>query len=89
MPINLTRISRLSGKEHTREINITVEQLAEWMRGSVLIQDAFPHLSADDREFILTGATPEEWEEAFGSEDEDGTEGLPQVVLPDGEEEEG
>jgi hypothetical protein len=31
----------------------------------MLIQDAAPRLSADDREFILTGAVPEEWDNAF------------------------
>ncbi|WP_396189902.1 hypothetical protein [Flavobacterium sp.] len=29
------------------------------------MQDAFPHLSADDREFIMTGITAEEWNELF------------------------
>jgi hypothetical protein len=28
-----------------------------------LIQDAFPFLSDDEREFLLTGTTPEEWRE--------------------------
>ena len=30
-----------------------------------LIQNAFPMLSADEREFIMTGCTPEEWDEMF------------------------
>ena len=30
------------------------------------IQDEFPHLSDDEREFLLTGSTPEEWERYFG-----------------------
>jgi hypothetical protein len=29
-----------------------------------------PNLSADDREFLMTGTTPEEWDEMFG-DDED------------------
>ena len=28
-----------------------------------LIQDLFPELSTDEREFLQTGATPEEWAE--------------------------
>lgn len=34
--------------------------LSEWQSG-LMIQEAFPMLSADAREFILTGITPEEW----------------------------
>jgi hypothetical protein len=35
-----------------------------------LLQDAFPHLSADDREFIKSGITKEEWDELFMIEEE-------------------
>jgi hypothetical protein len=38
-----------------------------WQSG-MLIQDAFPMLSADEREFIKTGITPEEWEQMFGED---------------------
>lgn len=31
-----------------------------------LIQEALPFLNADDREFLLTGITPEKWKETFG-----------------------
>lgn len=69
--MQITKISMLSGKTHTREIAVTPEQIKAWQDGT-LIQDAMPHLSADDREFLMTGATPEEWEQAFGPEtDED------------------
>jgi hypothetical protein len=37
-----------------------MEQISRWRTGE-LIQDAMPNLSADDREFIKTGITPEEW----------------------------
>ena len=35
------------------------------------VQDAFPQLSADEREFLMTGCTPEEWNEMFPPEKED------------------
>ena len=38
----------------------------EWKRG-VMIQDAFPNLNADEREFIMTGITPALWDYVFGS----------------------
>lgn len=33
-----------------------------------LIQDAFPYLSPDEREFLMTGLTPQEWEDLFKDE---------------------
>jgi hypothetical protein len=30
-----------------------------------MVQDAFPHLSADEREFLMSGATPAEWADVF------------------------
>lgn len=38
-------------------------------QGGALIQDAFPMLDADQREFLLTGITPDEWDAMF-SDDE-------------------
>jgi hypothetical protein len=35
-----------------------------WESGA-LIQDAFPFLDADRREFIMTGITPAMWNEMF------------------------
>lgn len=48
----------------TKTFNVTLEQWLNWCAGMV-IQRAMPHLSADDREFIMTGMTPEEWDEMF------------------------
>lgn len=57
--MNITRTSIWSGKSNTRDIDVTSEQLDEWNDG-MLIQHAMPHLSADDREFLINGITPEE-----------------------------
>jgi len=61
----ITRTSMFSGKTRTLEISVTQEQLDAWNSG-VLIQEAMPHLSEDEREFIMTGITAEEWDNAFG-----------------------
>jgi hypothetical protein len=61
----IRRISRLTGKSHEREIPCTLEQLAAWAGGK-FIQDAMPDVSAEDREFVISGITPEEWKQAFG-----------------------
>ncbi len=60
----ITRTSRFSGITRTRELPITDAQLARWQAG-VVIQQAMPHLSAADREFVLTGITAEEWDAMF------------------------
>lgn len=67
--MKITKVSKMTGVEHTREIDISDEQLARWKNGA-FIQDVAPALSADDREFLISGTTPEEWEAAFGEEDE-------------------
>jgi hypothetical protein len=47
-----------------------VEALSQWQNGD-LIQDAFPSLCPEDREFIMTGLTPMEWDEHMGDEEDD------------------
>jgi uncharacterized phage-associated protein len=59
--MEIKRKSLLTGVERVREMNITQDQLNAWAAGA-LIQKVFPHLSSDDREFIKTGITGEEWE---------------------------
>jgi len=45
--------------------------LQKWLRREELIQDIFPTLDADQREFIQTGITPSEWAEIFAPEETD------------------
>lgn len=59
--MKITRTSILTRITRTLDIPVTLEQLATWERGT-LIQNAMPNLNANDREFIMSGITPEEWE---------------------------
>lgn len=72
--MKITKKSEFTGKENTMDIDVTQEQLDKcWSQsptGTMHIQDALPHLTADEREFLMTGATPEEWDAAFGSEED-------------------
>jgi len=52
----------LTGTVRTLELDITVEQFENWQNG-MLIQDAMPNLTADEREFLITGLLPHEWDE--------------------------
>jgi hypothetical protein len=60
-PMNITRKSMVSGEVHTLDLPVTAEQMAAYEVGA-LLQDAFPNLAPPEREFILTGITPEEWQ---------------------------
>jgi hypothetical protein len=67
--MKVTRTSRLTGITRTLELNCTEVQLVDWACGK-LAQNAFPQLTPDEREFIMTGITSEEWSAAFGEDDE-------------------
>lgn len=64
------RTSQISGKVHEMELSITHEQVIDFQCGA-LVQDAFPNLTPAEREFILTGITPEEWDDVFGNDDDE------------------
>jgi hypothetical protein len=63
----ITRTSTITGQEHTLELDINPDQLVRINTGIELIQNIVPHLSPSDREFIMTGITDEEWDNMFGS----------------------
>jgi|TARA_R100000963_G_scaffold441_2_gene593 hypothetical protein len=63
----LERTSMISNKTTTMELPITNEQLNRWEQGE-LIQNVFPDLTPDQREFIMTGITGEEWKEEMTNE---------------------
>jgi len=62
--------SALTGNVNEMDLPITEEQLQRWYKGVNLIQKIFPDLTPSQREFLMTGATQEEWDNQFG-EDED------------------
>jgi len=66
--MKLTRTSPVSGKKNTLDLDVTREQITDWEKGS-LIQDAMPNLTPDEREFVKTGITNEDWAELFGDVD--------------------
>jgi hypothetical protein len=63
----IKRISLLSGIEHEMEIeSVSQAEVEAWLdspRGRrPMVQEHFRRCTVDQREFILTGITPEEWE---------------------------
>ena len=61
----IIRKSPLSGNVRDMELDITDEQLTRWENGEY-IQNVFPHLTPDEREFIKTGIDSAEWNILFG-----------------------
>ena len=76
--MNITKTSSYSGIVRTIDLNVTLEQLQNWQNG-MLIYKAMPNLTADEREFIISGVTNEEWEEMFPPEPE---ENVPDLEYP-------
>ena len=70
--MKVTMRSQISGDFHTREISVDNEKLMRWAnRPQItrpLIQNYFPELNDSDREFLMTGITPEEWDSAIVDE---------------------
>lgn len=62
--MRITKTSKLTGIIHTLEIDVTDRMIERW-KGGVYIQAVMPHLSADEREFLMTGITADEWANAF------------------------
>ena len=67
--VEVTRISPLTGNVNKMYLDISQEQIAEWNAPAEerrLIQDIFPNLNDDEREFIMTGYTPADWRQLHG-----------------------
>lgn len=56
-----------TGKPYT--VRVPAIGLHKYRQGA-LIQDAFPEMSKDDREFLISGYSPEGWAQAFGTGEE-------------------
>lgn len=64
----IARKSPFTGIVHEMDIDVTPEQLAALEAPGALIQRVLPHLTADEREFISTGITPQQWADFVGPE---------------------
>tara|TARA_Y100001937_G_C6897516_1_gene231821 strand:+ start:261 stop:506 length:246 start_codon:yes stop_codon:yes gene_type:complete len=65
----IDRVSPITGNTNSMFMLFDVVDLIKWRDGRGLIQDCLPYLSADEREFLMTGITPEEWGQAFPEEE--------------------
>ena len=63
--MKIVRTSQVSGITRTVDLDVTEEQMRRFKARVELIQDIFPNLTADEREFIKTGITKEEFDSLF------------------------
>jgi hypothetical protein len=68
--MTITRTDPLTGRINFLSLDITEEQIHSWHNGE-LIQNAMPNLTADEREFIMTGITSDSWKFLMGDDDDD------------------
>lgn len=75
MPAQLIKTSMISQRPHRMFFPQYTQdefekRLTYYLNNPVLIQDAFPELDNNQREFIKTGITPEEWDKFIGNDDQ-------------------
>lgn len=69
--LRITRFNIVKNQNDTRDLQITNEQWEKYTKGA-LIQNAFPHLTDNEREFIMTGIyDDEDWDAATARDDDE------------------
>jgi hypothetical protein len=58
--MEITKKSPVTGKENKLLLPITEDQFNRWIKGE-LIQNAMPHLSINEREFLISGCIDNDW----------------------------
>ena len=63
--MKVQRKSILSGKLNEMELNVTSQQMERFYNGRELTQNIFPNLNSEEREFLISGMLPNEWDKNF------------------------
>jgi len=70
----ISKVSQASGKKNEMDLDITAEEYSFFLKTPKsqrpLIQVMFPSLDAEEREFLMSGITPTEWDELFAEGEE-------------------
>lgn len=67
----IRRVSSITGKVNCMELLISDAQWIEWTsKNPRMVQDVFPNLSNEEREFLLSGITPQEWNKYIAGSEE-------------------
>lgn len=65
--MTITKISPLTGFPSTMKLDITPYEYNAWKAWGYLIQDVMPQLSSEEREFLISGATQDDWDQLYGA----------------------
>ena len=63
--MRISKIDPFTGKTNTLNLDITEEQADRIEKGVETIQTIVPHLSPDEREFLITGIISDSWDQIF------------------------
>ena len=66
--MRVANISSLTGRKHEMELPVTFEEI-ERFEGGELAQSVWPNLTAEQRDFLILGVTPDEAKALLPPED--------------------
>lgn len=66
--MKIARTSAYTGKSNTRDIPMDPQDWAMYIAGYGSMTDLLPYLTDQDREFLLSGMLPGEWNQACKDE---------------------
>lgn len=73
--VTVTPPSHILGKNGKplppQSVTLTISQYARytrWLKGDLLLQQLLPELSSDNKEILLSGIGPKDWDALFGDE---------------------
>ena len=67
--VRVHKQSIITGNHNSMVLPTRQGELEYWEESMTLVQDAFPHFTPEQREFLISGSTPEEWNELFSEEE--------------------
>lgn len=65
----VTVVTRCPFCGRANEVEVNEEDYWDWQDGTVA-QDAFPYLTADEREILISGICPDCWNSMWGSDED-------------------
>ena len=66
--ISVKKRSPLTGEDNTMTLTVDDKRFLKWQMGKMPIMNAMPNLTDDEREFLITGFMPGEYEKFLGPE---------------------
>ena len=66
--VRVHKQSCITGNHNSMVLPTRQGELEHWEENMILVQDAFPHFTSEQREFLISGSTPNEWNKLFSEE---------------------